>query len=305
MTVRRPCPPAPGRLEAYAVQFDSLFHSLAQRHSFRDYLAGLLLPRDRPKTLTAIAGAAPLVPAQAAKVQQLQWFLSESAWDADALAGRTRQLLMNAPGTAPPGDGVLVLDDTGDRKKGHATDHVGRQYLGSVGKIDNGIVAVTTLWADERRYYPLQVAPYTPAERLDLRQQDPAFHTKAQLALTLIASALAAGVAFKAIVADAFDGDHAGLARTLAQQGLPYVLAHSGQASRGRAPEEMAHAFTDAAEAMPLRLWQRVTRHFRDGHGVRWWATELALFGYGPGKPVRAICATTDRRALLNSRPGT
>jgi hypothetical protein len=57
MTARRPCPPAPGPLEDYAKLFDPLFHSLAQRRNFRTYLAGLLAPRDRPKTLTALAGA--------------------------------------------------------------------------------------------------------------------------------------------------------------------------------------------------------------------------------------------------------
>ena len=60
---------------------------------------------------------------------------------------------------------MLVIDDTGDRKDGCATDHVARQYPGSVGKVDNGIVAVTTLWANEQRYYPLHVAPYTPESR--------------------------------------------------------------------------------------------------------------------------------------------
>ena len=47
MTSRRPCPPAPGPLEDYAQRFDSLFSSLAQRRGLRDYLQGLLLPRDR------------------------------------------------------------------------------------------------------------------------------------------------------------------------------------------------------------------------------------------------------------------
>lgn len=41
--------------------------------------------------------------------------------------------------------GVLVVDDSGDRKDGHVTVHVARQYIGSRGKIDNGIVTVTTL----------------------------------------------------------------------------------------------------------------------------------------------------------------
>jgi hypothetical protein len=73
MTARRSCTPAPGPLEDYAAQFDSVFHSLAQRHSFRTYLGGLLAPRQRNKTLTALAGAEPLVQAQAAAVQQLQF----------------------------------------------------------------------------------------------------------------------------------------------------------------------------------------------------------------------------------------
>jgi hypothetical protein len=35
-----------------------------------------------------------------------------------------------------------------------------------VGKVDNGIVAVTSLWADERCYWPVHAVPYTPASRL-------------------------------------------------------------------------------------------------------------------------------------------
>ena len=108
MLARLSCPPAPGALEAFAVQFDSLLQTLAQRRGFRTYLSGLLLPRDRSNTLTALVSAEPLLQAQAAEVQPLQFFLSESIWDADRV-----------------------------------TEHVARQRLASVGKIDNGIVAVT------------------------------------------------------------------------------------------------------------------------------------------------------------------
>ena len=52
-----------------------------------------------------------------------------------------------------------MIDDTANRKDGNATDHVARQYLGSVGKVDNGIVAETTLWANEQPYYRLHVEP--------------------------------------------------------------------------------------------------------------------------------------------------
>ena len=61
------------------MQFNSRFQTLAQRRGFRTYLSGLLLPRDRSKTLTALVGAERLVQAQAADLQRLQFFLSEAA----------------------------------------------------------------------------------------------------------------------------------------------------------------------------------------------------------------------------------
>ena len=38
----------------------------------------------------------------------------------------------------------FIIDETGDPKKGKATDYVARQYLGRLGKIDNSIVAVVS-----------------------------------------------------------------------------------------------------------------------------------------------------------------
>jgi SRSO17 transposase len=266
--------------------------------AFDAYLSGLLLPRDRSKTLTALVGAEPLVQAQAAEVQRLQFFLSEAAWDAEAINARRLALLAEEAATAPSPEGVLIIDDTGDRKDGSATDHVARQYLGSVGKIDNGIVAVTTLWASEERYYPLHVAPYTPAVRLPDGKHDVAFHTKPQIALDLVEQAQAVGVTFSAIVADCFYGDDRALEKALIERRLPHVLARRGALGRGRAPAEADHSFNDAAEALPLSAWQPVIRRFRDSHTERWWAAELTLFSYSPNNPVRAVCATTDRRSL-------
>ncbi|MFF5213539.1 hypothetical protein [Streptosporangium sp. NPDC000396] len=76
--------------------------------------------------------------------------------------------------------------------------HVAHQYLGSVEKIENGIVAVSTLWADERVHYPLHALPYTPADRLSRGRSDPSFRTKPQPAAILAGRARAAGLAWKA-----------------------------------------------------------------------------------------------------------
>lgn len=134
MSARLACSPAPGPVEAFAVQFNPLLKTLAQRQGFRTYLSGLLLPRERSKTLTALVDAERLVHAQAAEVQRLQFFLSEAAWDAETINAKRLALLAAEPATAPSAGGVLVIDDTGDRKDGSATHHVARQYLGSVGQ---------------------------------------------------------------------------------------------------------------------------------------------------------------------------
>ena len=190
MTKRLPCPPAPGPLEDSAAEYDDQLATLAQRRGFRAYLHGLLLPRDRHKTLTGLVGTEPVVGAQAPSVQRLQFFLSESPWDAEAINRRRLELLVTDPATTPHEDGVLVIDDSGDRKAGTKTAHVARQSLGSIGKLDGGIVAVTSLWADERVYYPVHVTPYTPAVRLPKGKADPDCRTKPQLAVELVDAAL-------------------------------------------------------------------------------------------------------------------
>jgi hypothetical protein len=303
MTERRPCPPAPGPLEEYVVQFDPLFRTLAQRRNFRAYLQGLLLPRDRNKTLTALAGAEPIVEAQAAPVQGLQFFLSESTWDVEAVNTRRLEVLLTDPATAPHEGGVLVIDDTGDRKAGTHTAHVAPQYLGSRGKVENGIVAVSSLWADERVYYPLHVRPYTPAHQLPKGQRDPAFRTKPQLAVELVDAALTVGVPFRAVVTDCAYGDSEAFLVALARAELPFVLAL--KPSRGTyAPIDRPHTALEAAAELrwggPTKPgdWTPIERHFRDGHTEPWWAAEVHLYPATPNPATRLIVATTDPGAF-------
>jgi len=305
MTKRLPCPPAPGPLEDYAAQFDALFARLAQRRGLRAYLQGLLLPRDRNKTMTALAGAEPIVGAQHAAVQGLQWFVSESTWDHQAVNQRRVELLVADPATAPHDQGVLVLDDTGDRKAGRHTAHVARQWLGSLGKTDNGIVAVTSLWADERVYWPVHVVPYTPASRLPKGRTDPAFRTKPQLAVDLLQAARQAGIGFRAVVADCFYGDNTGFTEALGRASVAYVLAVKPRKGAW-APAEELHTPQEAARQLAWGGpeepgdWTRVTRRFRDGHTETWWAADASLpaAGWGPSRRIRLVVATTDPATL-------
>jgi hypothetical protein len=305
MTKRLACPPAPGPLEDYAAGFDALLARLAQRRGLRAYLQGLLLPRDRNKTMTALAGAEPVVGAQHAAVQGLQWFVTESSWDHQQVNQRRVELLVADPATAPHDQGALVIDDSGDRKAGRRTAHVARQWLGSLGKTDNGIVAVSSLWADERVYWPVDVVPYTPASRLPRGRSDPGFRTKPQLAAALVEAARTAGISFRAVVADCFYGDNEGFCAALGGAGVAYVLAVKPRKGAW-APEEETHTPQEAARQLawsgPTQPgdWAPVTRRFRDGHTETWWAADASLptAGWGPDRRIRLVVATTDPATL-------
>src|SRR5208282_1359864 len=227
----------------------------------------------------------------------LQFFLSESVWEPEAVNARRLELLRADPATAPHGGGVLVIDDSGDRKDGTKTAHVGRQYLGRYGKTGNGVVTVTTVRADERVYYPVHAVPYTPARYFAKGKNDPEFRTRLQIGADLAVRARAAGFAFRAVVADSAYGDQDGFRGELAEAGLPFVMAlrpHRGtwaRAADAHTPVEAARALARGGPEDPGD-WHPVTRTFRDGHAETWRAAGASLGGWGPDSARRLVVAT-------------
>jgi hypothetical protein len=303
MTKRLPVEPAPGPLEDYAQSFDDLFATLAQRQTFRRYLEGLLLPTERNKTLTALANTEPVLGAQRKEAQGLQWFLSESSWNPKELNRRRMELMLKDPKMAPNGSGVLVIDETGDRKDGNSTAHVGKQYLGGIGKIDNGVVSVSSLYAEESIYYPVEVEPYTPAHHFEGGKSDPAFRTKPQIALELVERALEMKIPYRAIVGDILYGEHRKLKEGLEHRKIPYVLAlkpsHAWWHRVGEVGwvEGVALSSHWGGPEEPGE-WVELERRFRDGHTEVWWALEAECAPYGPEKTSRLVVATTDPASL-------
>src|SRR5258708_685150 len=224
MTKRRGIPPAPEPLEAYARHFDDLFGKSNQREEFRHYLEGLLLPTERNKTLTGLANTEPSVGAQYPRAQGMQWFLSEANWQERHVQQRRLRLLLEEPSTAPNGQGVLVIDEHGDRKRGRRTAHIGKQYLANLGKIDTGVVSVTSLWADEGVYYPLDFEPYTPADYFAEGKQAALFRTKLKIAVELVRRAVHVPLPFRAVVADNFYGEDRGFRQGLRDLPVGYVF---------------------------------------------------------------------------------
>ena len=68
------------------------------------------------------------------------WDAPKSEWSVEEVRKRRLELILNE---VKEEEIMVIIDETGDRKKGNKTDYVQRKYIGNLGKIENGIVAVT------------------------------------------------------------------------------------------------------------------------------------------------------------------
>jgi hypothetical protein len=213
------------------------------------------------------------------------------------------ELWRQDPELGPHGNGVLIIDETGDPKRGRGIVLASQQYIGKLGHVANGVVSVTSHWADGAVHVPLGVRPYRPAGRLAKGKADPAFATKPELAWELIEQARAAGVPFRAVVADCVYGENPKLEERLRAARIRYVLALRPSHGTWQAVDDPAHppAFTpaQAAARLPLERWQRLELTDSHGRPLARYVTELELGPcYGPGRGTRLIAATADPAAL-------
>jgi SRSO17 transposase len=104
------------------------FGRVEPRRHARAFVLGLLadLPRKNCWTIAEHAGDA--------SPDGMQHLLARAVWDEDAVRDDVRAYLVEHLGD--PG-AVLVIDETGDLKKGTTTAGVQRQYSGTAGRIEN------------------------------------------------------------------------------------------------------------------------------------------------------------------------
>src|SRR5579885_511527 len=167
-TPRKPTPPTTTAIDAFCARFDDLFCRRAERLALRPYRIGLLLPREHNMTLSALAA---LVPGTTG--QRLHHFGHDAPWDLDALNRRRLALWQAHPTLGPHAAGVLIVDETGDRKRGHRIPFAAQQYTGKLGHTANGVVSVTSQWADGTRHVPLGVCPTSPPRACRARRPTP------------------------------------------------------------------------------------------------------------------------------------
>jgi len=190
----------------------------------------------------------------------LQHLLARAKWDADAVRDDLRDYVIDAFGEP---DAVLVIDETGDLKKGERSVGVQRQYTGTAGRIENAQVAVYLTYAARRGHALIDRALYLPrswtgdADRCrEAGVPDGVeFGTKPSLATAMITRAVKAGVPAAWVAGDEVYGADPLLRKAIREHHLGYVMQI---AANRRVPTHAGPLRVDElAATMPDSAWQR------------------------------------------------
>jgi len=206
----------------------------------------------------------------------LQHLLFRAKWDADAVRDDLRSYVSEH--FADPA-GILVVDETGDVKKGVDTVGTQRQYTGTAGRIENAQVAVYLTYAAPRGHVLIDRALYLPKCWTDdpVRRQRAGipttveFATKPALARQMITAALDAGVPARFVAGDEVYGNDSKLRTALQERSVGFVLAvacdHRVRTSGGPVRADLL------AAGLPPRSWQRLSAGAgAKGHRYYRWA---------------------------------
>jgi SRSO17 transposase len=208
-----------GGLEELLGRVSGRFGRVEPRWRARAFVLGLLadLPRKNCWTLAEHAGDA--------SPDGLQHLLGRAVWDEDGVRDDVRDYVVEHLGD--PG-AVLVVDETGDLKKGTATVGVQRQYTGTAGRVENAQVAVLLVYASDAGHAVIDRELYLPRGWI----ADPdrcraagipaqvGFATKPKLAATMITRALDAGVPASWVAGDEVYGADPKLRACLESRGI-------------------------------------------------------------------------------------
>jgi SRSO17 transposase len=154
---------------------------------------------------------------------QLHHFLTEATWDAQKVNERRLQVMQQCSQTKIKRGFTLIIDDSGHRKSGKKTAGIGRQYIGEIGKTDNGVVMVTTHLYDGVKSLPLDVELYQHASSLPEGKEDPEFIKKPDIALKLVDKCLSRGEKTGVVLVDAGYGNNTAFLKQLELKKLKYI----------------------------------------------------------------------------------
>ncbi len=261
-------------VDDYCEWYKTLFPEVRSFESFKYLHVGMISDIKR-KTLPAISRVVGL-----SNEQGLLHFLTKSPWSAEELMeSRIRLILQVLAGL----EIILIIDETGDKKKGETTDYVKRQYIGNLGKIENGIVAVTAYGLLDGMTFPLMFNIYKPKNRL---KPADVYKSKPEIAAEMIKKLQHMGFKFKLVLADSLYGEsECNFISALYELKLDFLVAI--RSSHG--------VWLPQGQKVRYNRWRTYNRVFSDGKEEIRYIREIV---FGKRRSVQYWQVTTDIETL-------
>jgi len=162
--------------------------------------------------------------------QNIQQFMSDSPWSANPVFEQIQTEINHHPQL---NDGMLTLDESGDKRSGDQSAGAVRQHIGRLGKVDMGQVGVALGYYQHGIWAMVDAEMYLPKVWFDkkhekLRQrwhipEERSFATKAQLGLEMIRHAKANGMQFEIVGCDTLYGRDSEFRAALDTEGVFYM----------------------------------------------------------------------------------
>jgi SRSO17 transposase len=209
----RDAQPTVAVIDEYCSSYKDLFPEVRSYECFKYLHLGIISAIKR-KSLPEIAKVVGINSAQS-----LHHFISKSPW---SIIEMKQRRLSKTLSVLKGKKIIVIIDETGDRKKGKKTDYVARQYLGSVGKIENGIVSVNAYGIYENITFPLMFKVFKPKGTL---KSGDTYKTKIELASAIITELINLGFEIEVVLADSLYGEASSFIKTLDKYKLSWVLA--------------------------------------------------------------------------------
>lgn len=261
-------------VDDYCEWYRKLFPEVRSYEAFKYLHVGMISDIKR-KSLPEIAKVAGL-----SNEQGLLHFITESPWEIEKLKEARINLILQALAGR---EITLIIDETGDKKKGNATDYVKRQYIGNLGKIENGIVAVTAYGVLEDMTFPLMFEVYKPKQRL---LEGDVYKTKPEIAASMIRKLRQMGFKFKLVLADSLYGEsESNFISVLCQLELNFIVAI--RSNHG--------VWLPQGQKVRHNRWRPYNRIFSDGKQETRYIQEIV---FGKRRDIQYWQVTTDPETL-------
>jgi SRSO17 transposase len=206
-------------------------------------------------------------------VRTLQKFITQGSWRDDDVLTELRTHVVEVFGDE---NAVMCVDETGFPKKGTKSVGVKRQYSGILGRVDNCQIGVFLNYVsqgdhmlfDRRLYLPEEWANDWERREAAYVPEEVIFRTKPELALEMVADAVARNIPFRFVAGDSVYGDSPTFLQGLRALRKLYVVDVSSEIHvwlqrpkclRSGKPEKRAISVAEALTHVPAKAWKSMT----------------------------------------------